>query len=171
MTTTAEERTLGSATTDPRTLVPADLFDRLVRRIVKDEQTDQATAERIMGQALAFLKACAVNPGVGLSPSPAVDIGWHTFILHTREYASFCEQVAGRFIHHAPTDGDACGHSKCVDTDCSSRTAGNSSPAAPPVAATVAAMRSAGLPVDAELWRPGPADCSQCHAGCHDSPS
>lgn len=154
--------------TDPRNLISTALFGRLVRRIVKDEQIEQAMAERIMGQALAFLKACADNPGAGLSPSSAVDIGWHTFVLHTREYAAFCDRVAGRFIHHEPTDGDACGHSKCVDTDCQSAVA--SEPVTSSVADTVAAIRSSGLPVDKELWRANPADCSQCHAGCHDSP-
>ncbi len=42
-------------------------------------------------------------PGAELSPSKAVDVGWHTFILHTVDYAEFCERVAGRFIHHVPT--------------------------------------------------------------------
>ena len=33
-----------------------------------------------------------------------VDKAWHAFLLHTREYAEFCHQIAGRFIHHVPTD-------------------------------------------------------------------
>lgn len=33
-----------------------------------------------------------------------VDRLWHTFITFTREYAAFCEQVAGRFIHHVPAE-------------------------------------------------------------------
>lgn len=57
-----------------------------------------------MDQALAFLKACADNRGVPLSPGWHVDVGWHAFLLHTREYAEFCHQIAGRFIHHVPTD-------------------------------------------------------------------
>jgi hypothetical protein len=137
----------------PRDLIPRDLFDRLVRRIVKDEAFDQATAERIMSEALAFLKACALNPGAGLGPSPAVDVGWHTFILHTKEYAEFCERVAGRFIHHNPTD----------DTD---ETVGKYGS----IAATLDAMRAANIPVDEELWKAHAVNCSQCHAGCTDSP-
>ncbi|MFI6797220.1 glycine-rich domain-containing protein [Streptosporangium canum] len=61
-------------------------------------------AEQIMKQALSFLAACAARPYARLAPSELVDIGWHTFILYTREYAEFCEQVAGRFINHAPDD-------------------------------------------------------------------
>jgi hypothetical protein len=148
---------------NPRELVPSALFDRLVRRIVNDEQIDQPTAERIMVQALGFLRACALNPGAGLSPSPMVDIGWHTFVLYTREYADFCRRVAGRFIHHVPTDGHA---SKC-DSACT----GDAPPAERgSITTTLTTMRAAGIPVDEELWRAHGGDCSQCHAGCTDSP-
>lgn len=138
----------------PRDLISPALFDRLVRRIVKDEpQIDQPTAERIMAEALAFLQTCAVNPGAGLGPSPAVDIGWHTFILHTKEYGEFCQHVARRMIHHNPTDA----------ADEKIGKYGT-------IAATIAAMRAAGIPVDEELWQAHAANCSQCHAGCTDSP-
>jgi hypothetical protein len=85
MTLILDDRTAPAVA--PRELVSPALFDRLVRRIVKDEQIDQPTAERIVAQALGFLQACALNPGAGLSPSPKVDIGWHTFVLHTKDYA------------------------------------------------------------------------------------
>ena len=145
MTITAERTT---STINPRTLIPYSLYSRLVARIVTDEQVDQAYAERIMDQALGFLMTCAVNPGAGLSPSETVDIGWHTFILHTREYADFCQQVAGRFIHHAPADTPS-GSSK--------------------IQHAIDAMAAAGVPVDAELWT-STGRCSQCHDGCVDSP-
>lgn len=34
--------------------------------------------------------------------SPEVDEVWHTFILFTRDYAAFCEEVFGSFLHHQP---------------------------------------------------------------------
>lgn len=34
--------------------------------------------------------------------SPKVDEVWHAFILFTREYAAFCQDVFGEFIHHVP---------------------------------------------------------------------
>lgn len=84
-----------------------------------------------------------------------VDIGWHTFILYTREYAAFCAKLAGHFIHHAPDDVPG-----------ESGTGGS-------LAATIDAMQAAGYWVDPALW-PKAADCSQkcnqCHAGCYDSP-
>jgi hypothetical protein len=139
----------------PRDLISPRMHARLTRRIIADHGMDPAMAERIMGQALAFLQACAVNPGGGLAPSDQVDKGWHAFILHTADYAEFCQRVAGRFIHHRPTDP------------------GQEDDGGAAIHATLTAMRAAGLPVDEDLW-PSAAECEskchQCHAGCHDSP-
>lgn len=140
-----------SVTMEPatgRSLIQPELFDRLVTRIVKDEHIEPHYAERIMDQALAFLKACADNPGLPLRPSKAVDIGWHTFILHTHDYAAFCDAVAGRFLHHVPEEFEP--------------------PASPrdTLAPTVNTLRLAKLAVDDDLWAHGTGDCSQCHSGC-----
>ncbi len=35
-------------------------------------------------------------------PSVAVDDMWHELVLHTRDYAAFCETAFGRFLHHTP---------------------------------------------------------------------
>lgn len=34
--------------------------------------------------------------------SPDVDQVWHTHILFTKSYATFCQEVFGRFVHHQP---------------------------------------------------------------------
>ena len=144
-----------------RGLVSDELFERLVDRIAAEEPTTREFAERIMEQALAFLYACAGNCSERLSPSATVDIGWHTFILYTHEYAEFCDRIAGRFIHHVPDDGP---------TGDEWPTVPNANAAA--LAATVAAMRRAGYHVDLPLWSTSrAADCTQCHAGCTDSPT
>lgn len=52
------------------------------------------------------LAACATDPDGHLAPSPLVDVGWHAFLIHTREYAEFCRDVAGQFLHHVPDDPD-----------------------------------------------------------------
>lgn len=103
----------------PRDTVDAELWDRLVGRIVADHHLDQADAEQAMEQGLAFLLRCATSTEP-LSPTETEDIGWHTFILYTRAYAQWCEQHAGRFIHHEPLDqgciddgGSTCS-SKCM---------------------------------------------------------
>lgn len=128
------------------------LWERLVKRIMNDpvfwgyrEQDDEVQqrrwAERILGQTLGFLRVCAADPdgAARLSPSPLVDVGWHAFILHTREYEEFCRNVAGRYIHHSPSDGDA---------------------GAGGTAAAVAAMRARGIVVDEQVWATGSASCT-----------
>jgi hypothetical protein len=141
-------------TANPRTLVTADLFGRLAARVAAEQNIPGSEAERVVEQALAFLAACALNLGARLSPSRRVDPGWHAFLQYTLEYAEFCDRIAGRFIHHVPDDTP--GMAKPTD------------PAAA-IGATVAAMCTAGLPVDTELWVPD-AKCSQCYAGCADDP-
>lgn len=131
---------------DPEALIPTALFARLCTRVERDAKVDRAHAERIVRQALAFLVACARNPEIPLAPSKAVDHGWHAFILHTREYAGFCDRVAGHFIHHAPEDP-----------------AGERVDAIARNATTTAVMRRTGLPVDEELWD---ADRANCSANC-----
>lgn len=37
-------------------------------------------------------------------PSQVIDVAWHEFILFTKEYAYFCKQALGRFIHHTPAE-------------------------------------------------------------------
>lgn len=135
-----------------RALVSDELFTRLANRIVKDEGVSKPLAERIMTDALGFLAACAWNPGAPLGPSEKVDIGWHTFILYTAEYAEFCQRVAGRFIHHAPADEPGMVYEAKRDTRLRA----------------IEAMRRAGYEPDTELWGI-PAKCSQCHSGCSDS--
>jgi hypothetical protein len=139
---------------DPETLVPAPLFAKLVARVERDAKVDRERAGRIMRQALAFLLACARNPETPLAPSREVDHGWHAFILHTREYADFCDRVAGRFIHHAPEDPDA-----------------DRARAAARTEMTAEVIRRTGLPVDEELWAIGQAACSanceRCCSGGH----
>jgi hypothetical protein len=151
---TAMAALAAASETAPRDLVNPCMFDRLVARVMADNGDDQPTATRITEQALAFLAACAADPGAGLAPSPEVDKGWHAFILHTADYAEFCDRVADRFIHHLPDEPG--------EEDSGAG-----------VPATVAAMRALGLTVDADLWGTAgecTSDCHQCHAGCHDSP-
>lgn len=143
-----------------RSLVPDELFDRLARRIVAEEKFNRELADRIVDQALAFLSACASNTGAPLAPSELVDIGWHTFILHTHDYAAFCERVAGRFLHHVPTGDD----DSAVRYEAARET----------LTRTVAVIEAAGFVIDADLW---PAvsgkcnvNCSPCKNGCTDDP-
>jgi hypothetical protein len=126
-----------------RELVDDVLWGRLTRRIVHDHQgLYLPAAEGVMNEALGFLRLLAQEPGEGYVLSPRVGVGWHVFILHTREYAAFCEGLAGRFLHHAPRDQD--------DTGC--HTGPESRQRGGGVVRTVAAMRARGLAVNEALW-------------------
>ncbi|MCX7125597.1 MAG: hypothetical protein NTU49_07605 [Gammaproteobacteria bacterium] len=35
-----------------------------------------------------------------------IDDMWHTFLMFTKDYADFCEQYFGEFVHHTPKTGD-----------------------------------------------------------------
>jgi hypothetical protein len=138
----------------PRELISATLFATLTMRLAEDEKWELTHAERVMEQALIFLKAIADNPGLAMSPTIAVDPGWHTFLLHAEEYADFCARIAGRFIHHRPICND----------DIVSGTA---------LSRSLTAMEATGYALDTELWTVAAncntTKCHQCHATCHDS--
>ncbi|TYC07138.1 hypothetical protein FXF53_00585 [Micromonospora sp. WP24] len=146
-----------------RALVSDELFAQLTVRIARDHpELAPGMPPRILDQALAFLAACATSTEP-LGPSDLVDIGWHTFILHTREYGAFCQRIAGGFIHHQP--------------DPPSEETGPAvpEPLGTPISRAVSAITAAGFAIDLELWTGAAADCdakcSQCHAGCHNSPT
>ncbi len=85
-------------------LIEESLHQKLVNRLQEKENMTGEFATRVMNETLTFLKACGENPGIMLSPSEAVDKGWHNFLMYTQDYAEFCEREAGRFIHHQPAD-------------------------------------------------------------------
>src|SRR5262245_33506869 len=139
-----------------RDLVDEALFARLAGRVATDHPEHTARAERIVDQALVFL-ALSADSATPLSPPHLVDIGWHTFVLHTREYAQFCARVAGRFLHHVPEHPSEWGIKVL------------------PVSEMLPAIKRAGFHVDRDLWVGEHGDCPvvnchQCHATCHDSP-
>jgi hypothetical protein len=142
--------------------VPTTLFERLAARIANDHPDLPADMPaRIVDQTLAFLGACATATQP-LGPSDPVDIGWHTFILYTHDYATFCDRNADRFIHHQPDDEPSDEWPTIPKTGAALST-------------TIAAIRAAGFRLDPDLWSaPGAdaiSDCTQCHAGCTDSPT
>jgi hypothetical protein len=126
-------------------LVDNQTWSRLTARISRDreflelfrerpEDERARWAERIFSEALGFLDFCGNSPVGGYGPSTLVDIGWHVFMVYTREYAAFCDRTAGRFIHHSPND-----------------IPGKEAVGFPP-RETAEAMQRAGRTVDLVLW-------------------
>lgn len=153
MTVTSELVSVNPLTN--KSLVDEVLWGRLVGRVEHDREfqylfggksadEQREIAASIMDQAIGFLVVVADSGSDGpYSPSEHVDIGWHAFLMYTREYADFCQRIAGRMIHHAPSDVPSVDYGT-----------GN-------IIRTVAAMQVRGLFVDKELW-PSAADCGYC---------
>ncbi len=77
----------------------------VVRRVAKENDISEEEAERWFKGALQFLEIASVA-GSPISPSLTIDEAWHAFILHTRDYAEYCQEQFGRFIHHQPTPAE-----------------------------------------------------------------
>lgn len=130
-----------------RNLVADALWNRLVERIQKENPLlPGSRAALIIDGTLGFLKLCADFPEHRFAPSKMVDVGWHTFLMYTREYRAFCHRVSGRFIHHEPNDKP--GHR------------------AVPVSATVGFMDRTGVPYHESLWIINSEDCDSGPPDC-----
>jgi len=51
-----------------------------------------------------FLWLLVKYPVTPLVPTKDIDEFWHNHILHTKRYAGDCQAMAGRYIHHHPSD-------------------------------------------------------------------
>ncbi|WP_369188716.1 hypothetical protein [Streptomyces sp. R08] len=126
-----------------------DLWEREVRLLLRDAVAVRSLAERILGQAVAYLITAMENPGVDIGPGYTVDIGIHQIILDSPVYFAFCELYnGGKYKHHAPLverrrDGT--------------------------VMRTADVIAQHGFEVDAELWEVDRADCGPCDDKVPDS--
>ena len=80
---------------------PKGLFQKLIERHPEMEQRNAALVLRGLRQFfLGYLK----SKGRFVSmPSQVADDLWHEFILHTREYSTFCQKAFGGYMHHTPS--------------------------------------------------------------------
>lgn len=73
----------------------------VVARLVSSEGHTHASAELLFQDLKRFLLLCSTT-SERLVPPKRIDVAWHTFLLFTRDYAGFCEDHLGTFVHHAP---------------------------------------------------------------------
>jgi hypothetical protein len=137
-----------------RDLIPQPLYTRLVARLEADHPEVSGDAGRIVDQALAFLAACGPALDRGLRPSRAVDLGWHTFLLFTKDYALFCQEVAGAFIHHVPDDTPISAGLTCAPEPDGCQAGGDitADPGSTRIARTVQAIQHLGYQIEPDLW-------------------
>ncbi|WP_344590431.1 hypothetical protein [Actinomadura vinacea] len=139
MTITTEPA--ATAVKDPRGLVPREVFDLLVEDLRRYHHVTRPYAERMMGQALVFLKAQATivqaraegRPWARIVPTVPVDPAWHAFMLRSQAYAEFCTEHAGRYIHHVPFQDEAILSGDTLET-------------------TIPELEKTGYRVDLEFW-------------------
>jgi len=64
------------------------------------------TGQRYFQEMLDYLHRSAASEIAPPPPSDEVDLAWHTFILHTRAYTDYCNEVFGGYVHHEPDADD-----------------------------------------------------------------
>src|SRR5436305_2875035 len=83
-------------------------MDAIVARYGEEQQLPSEVAREHERELKRFLALCALDPEASYGMNGPVDELWHTFITFTVDYARFCDEVAGHFIHHVPrVDVDA----------------------------------------------------------------
>lgn len=107
-TSASDQRTANRDTFPPHvaqriSALMEEKLDRVIRRLVTREGYAMEKAAKIRVEFLRFVSLKFITEET-IAPSPDVDAFWHTFILHTRDYADFCQRHLGRFMHHEPQE-------------------------------------------------------------------
>lgn len=90
---------------NPRSFVTPEVWEREIKLLVRDYPFDTVMANRLFGQAIAYLITAMEMHGqqLEIGCGELVDIAVHVFILDTRNYREFCHQYfGGRFLEHIP---------------------------------------------------------------------
>ena len=77
-------------------------FTQVQARYVEVGELSPQDAEATLLELKRWFTLCALHPEKTYATGGQVDAMWHTFILFTRDYARFCQDIAGEFIHHTP---------------------------------------------------------------------
>jgi uncharacterized protein (TIGR02265 family) len=100
-TASAEAQPMLGTSNDLLASVMAYEHLELVERYKRKLDLSQDEAETLFADTKRYLYLVHIA-GRGLAPTPALDAGWHEFLMYTRDYQAFCNQFFGRFIHHVP---------------------------------------------------------------------
>lgn len=102
----------------------------MVPNVAKNLGVTVERAEELIEETKRFLVVGRLV-GAQLAPSPEIDEVWHTWILFTKDYHTFCDKLGG-YIHHKPIPAG--------------------SPSQPPLEPTIALMVAAFDQIDAAAW-------------------
>jgi len=67
------------------------------------EGLSKREVEDLLVEYRRYMTMIALYPDLSIPIAGRVDLVWHTHILFTRDYAAFCAEIVGRFVHHEPT--------------------------------------------------------------------
>ncbi|WEV25728.1 hypothetical protein OYE22_11330 [Streptomyces sp. 71268] len=126
------------------------LWEREVALLLRDNSVmTRDTAERLLGQVIAYTITAMERKGVDMGVGYTVDVAVHALILDTPLYFALCDEYnGGEYKHHAPL--------------ITRRRDGT-------VLRTAQILRDNGFAVDAELWSMDAAECSPCDNQVPDS--
>jgi hypothetical protein len=151
---------------DPKAFVAPDVWDREIKLLVRDHPFDTVMAERLFGQAIAYLITAMEKHGqqLELGCGELIDAAVHAFILDTRNYREFCHQhFNGRFLEHIP-EIERKHDARCSAPPRSSRPTASgwigrcgrrTSPSAPPVTPAATAIDRTENGPEPARFRPG----------------
>ena len=90
-----------------RDAIMAFPMGNIVTRYAK-ENPDLASKAKLHERELKrYLFLCAKYPERGWPMVNSIDELWHTFIIFTKDYHEFCQQLGLQYLHHQPVnDGD-----------------------------------------------------------------
>ena len=77
-------------------------FAKVTDRYIKDSKVSPQLAAETLVELKRWFTLCALHPEKMYATGGQVDEMWHTFILFTKDYARFCHDITGAFIHHVP---------------------------------------------------------------------
>jgi hypothetical protein len=80
-----------------------------VARVLTATRTQHVLAEEVDTVVRDLKRFLSLNllvpdPDFEFVPSFKIDLAWHEFILHTRDYTDFCDALVGRYVHHTPQE-------------------------------------------------------------------
>ena len=77
-------------------------FDQVKYRLVSEGVIPLELVDTAIREFRRYLVVILHATGSVGMISPIVDEVWHAFILHTKDYADFCNDMSGEYLHHAP---------------------------------------------------------------------
>ena len=71
-------------------------------RFKNEHSAPDSVVNELEKELKRFLILCSISSASSYGMRGPVDDLWHTFVIFTKQYFTFCEGVAGKYLHHTP---------------------------------------------------------------------